>query len=109
MEPLLLVGLDEPEISELRRRLGRPVLAFETPPRIRVDRGRLLVEHPHIMNHFFPAGRVAYHDIFEDDFDCLTAWALWAATCLLSASGMMDLRLRLPGLVRALAVSRFGG
>ena len=43
MEPLLLVGLDEPEIAELRRRLDRPVLAFETLPRIRVDRGRLLI------------------------------------------------------------------
>jgi hypothetical protein len=46
VEPLLLVGLDEPETTELRRRLGRPVLAFETLPRIRVDRGRLLVSTP---------------------------------------------------------------
>lgn len=36
MEPLLLVGLDEPETTELRQRLDRPVLAFETLPRIRV-------------------------------------------------------------------------
>jgi hypothetical protein len=43
-EPLLLVGLDEPESAELRRRLSRPALAFEMLPRIRVDRGRRLVE-----------------------------------------------------------------
>jgi hypothetical protein len=30
VEPFLLVGLDEPESAELRRRLDRPVLAFET-------------------------------------------------------------------------------
>lgn len=109
MEPLLLVGLDEPETTELRRRLNRPVLAFENLPRIRVDRGRLLVEHPHFMNRFVPVERVAYHAIFEDDFDFLTALALWGGPSLPGARGMMDLRLRLPGLVRALAVTRFGG
>lgn len=109
MEPLLLVGLDEPETAELRRRLDRPVLAFETLPRIRVDRGRLLVEHSNFMNHFVPVERVAYHAIFEADFDFLTALALWGGPCLPGARGMMDLRLRLPGLVRALAVTRFGG
>ena len=86
VEPLLLVGLDEPETTELRRRLDRPVLAFETLPRIRVDRGRLLVEHPHLMNHFFSVERVAYHAIFEDDFDFLTALALWGGPCLCRSS-----------------------
>jgi hypothetical protein len=109
VEPLLLVGLDEPETTELRRRLDRPVLAFETLPRIRVDRGRLLVEHPHVMNHFVPVERVAYHAIFEEDFDFLAALALWGGPCLPGARGMMDLRLRLSGLVRSLAVTRFGG
>ncbi len=108
MEPLLLVGLDELETTELRRRLDRPVLAFETLPRIRVDRGRLLVEHPNFMNHFVAVERVAFHAIFEDDFDFLTALALWGGPCLPGARGMMDLRLRLPGLIRALAVTRFG-
>lgn len=32
LETLLLVGLDPPETTELRRRLDRPVLAFETLP-----------------------------------------------------------------------------
>src|SRR5579883_1134371 len=94
VEPLLLVGLDEPETAELRRRLDRAVLALETLPRIRVDRGRLMVEHPHFMNHFVPVERVAYHAIFEDDFDFLTALALWGGPCLPGALGMMDLRLR---------------
>ena len=110
MEPLLIVGLDEPETAEIRLRLpGRPILAFETLPRIRVDRGRLLVEHPHAMNHFVPVGRAVYHAIFADDPDFLAALALWGGPCLPGARGMMDLRRRLPGLVRALAVTRFGG
>ena len=109
MDAILLVGLDEPETSELRDRLGRPVLAFENLPRIRVDRGRLSVEHPHVMGRYVPVGWVAFHAIFEDDFDFLVALALWGGPCLPGARGMMDLRHRLPGLVRALAVTRFGG
>jgi hypothetical protein len=109
VEPLLLVGLDPPEATDIRRRVDRPVLAYETLPRIQVARGRLLVEHPNVMNAFVPVERVVYHAIFEDDFDFLTAMALWAGPCLPGACGMMDLRLRNPGLVRALAVTRFGG
>jgi len=109
VEPILFVGLDEPETAELKRRLNRPAFAFENLPRVRVDRGRLRVEHPHRMNAFVPVGRVVFHAIFEDDFDFLTALALWGGPCLPGARGMMDLRLRLPGLVRALAVTRFGG
>lgn len=108
VEPILIVGLDEPETTELRSRLDCPVLAFENLPRILVDRGRLAVEHPHVMNHFVPVSRVVFHAIFEDDFDFLAALALWGGPCLPNARGMMDLRQRLPGLVRALAVTSFG-
>lgn len=108
MEVILLVGLDAPEINELRSRLAQPVFAFENLPRIQLDRGRLLVEHPHLMNQFVPVGRVAFHAIFENDFDFITALALWGGPCLPSARGMMDLRHRLPGLVRSMAVTRFG-
>src|SRR4051812_9565177 len=108
VEAILVVGLDEPEVAELRSRIDRPALAFENLPRIRVDRGRLQVEHPHVMDHFVPVDRVVFHAIFEDDFAFLTALALWGGPCLPGARGMMDLRHRLPGLVRALAVTRFG-
>ena len=108
MEAILIVGLDEPETAELRGRLDRQVLAFENLPRILLDRGRLSVEHPHVMDHFVPVGRVVIHAIFEDDFDFIAALALWGGPCLPDARGMMDLRHRLPGLVRTLAVTRFG-
>ncbi|MHC5539234.1 hypothetical protein ACYOEI_13535 [Singulisphaera rosea] len=106
----LLIGLDESESKEIRRRLeATPVFTFTSLPRIRVERGRLLVEHPHAMDRFVPVDGVVYHAIFEDDFDFLTALALWGGPCLPSARGMMELRLRLSGLVRVLAITRFGG
>jgi hypothetical protein len=64
---LPLVGLAEPEIIELRRSLDRPVLPFETMPRIRVNRGRLLVEEPRVMNAFVPVERIVSQAIFEDE------------------------------------------
>lgn len=82
-------------------------MASVTLPRIRVDRGTLMVERSNAAGHFLPVSKVAFHGIFEDDFDFITALALWGGPCLPDALGMMDLRLRLPGLVHALRVSRF--
>ena len=56
-----------------------------------------------------PVSHVLFHGIFEDDFPFLTALALWGGPCLPKARGMMDCRLRIPCLVRALEVTRFGG
>jgi hypothetical protein len=107
MDRLLLVGLEPPEIADLRPRLNVPFVSSVVLPRIKVDRGVLKVERPNAIGHFLPVTRVVFHGIFEDDFDFLTALALWGGPCLPDAAGMMDLRLRLPGLVRALRVSRF--
>ena len=60
VQTLILVGLDLPETTEICRRVPGPVLVYETLPRIRIDRGRLGVEHPEIMNAFVPVGRVVY-------------------------------------------------
>ncbi|HEY8376987.1 MAG TPA: hypothetical protein VIK91_10885 [Nannocystis sp.] len=107
MERLLVVGLDEPEIVDLRRRLAGPSICHALLPEIRIDDGRLLVERaggPGML----PVDRVVFHGIFEHDHDFLTALALWGGPCLPSARGLLDCRLRLPCLARALRVTRFG-
>jgi hypothetical protein len=108
MDRLLIVGLDEPEYIDLEPRLHCPVVYSELLPRIQVSRGRLLVEKPNTFGAFVPISRVLFHGIFEDDLPFLTALALWGGPCLPNAYGMMSCRLRLPCLVRALQVSRFG-
>lgn len=50
-----------------------------------------------------------FHGIFEDDMEFLAALALWAGPCFPNPTAMMDCRLRLPCLVRALGHTRFGG
>jgi hypothetical protein len=101
-----LVGLDEPEHAAITARLRVPVLVHETLPKILVQDGRLLVEAHR--GGYLAVARMVFHAIFEDDVDFLAALALWGGPCLPGALGMMDCRLRLPGLVRALRHTRFG-
>jgi hypothetical protein len=108
MDRLLVVGLDEPEYLELKEQLRLPAVYSELLPRLRIDRSRLLVEKPNTFGAFLPVGCVVFHGIFEDDLPFLSALALWGGPCFPRARGMMDCRLRIPCLVRALEVTRFG-
>jgi len=102
-----LIGLDEPQYREIRRRFGGPLIAYETLPRIIVRDGELLVEELSGFG-YCPVSRVVYHGILEDDHDLIAGLALWNGPCLPSAAAMMDCRLKLPCLVRALQYTRFG-
>jgi hypothetical protein len=107
MERLLVVGLDRPEIEELKMLVDIPMIAWSVLPRIKIEHGQLFAERAGAAGAFLPVTKVVYHGIFGDDFDFLTALALWNGPCLPSALGMMDCRLRLPALARALRVSGF--
>ncbi len=107
MTRLLVVGLDEPEIVDLRRRLGGPAVCHSLLPAIRIEDGRLLAERasgPGMLE----VDRVVFHGIFADDYAFLTALALWGGPCLPSARGLLDCRERLPCLARTLRITRFG-
>jgi hypothetical protein len=101
-----IIGLDEPEIGTLRSRLPQKVLACETLPRIAVRDGSLFVESPTGAG-LLPVSSVVFHGIFEDDHDLIAGLALWGGPCLPDAGAMMDCRLKLPCLVRALRHSSF--
>jgi hypothetical protein len=107
MQRLLLVGLDPPEIADLRAMLTIPTIAHPTLPRIKLEQGELFAERAGAAGQFLPVSHVVYHGIFGDDFEFITALALWADPCLPNALGMMDCRLRLPCLARALRVTHF--
>lgn len=107
MERLLVVGLDQPEILDLKPRLAGPAIFHPLLPEIRLDRGQLLVERASGPG-MLPVDRVVFHGIFADDHDFLTALALWGGPCLPSARGLLDCRERLPCLARALRVTSFG-
>lgn len=106
---VLLIGLDEPEVNALRPLLGDiPVIAHPTIPALRLDNGQLWAESATAGGRFLPVTKVIFHGIFADDLDAITTLALWGGPCLPSARGLLDCRLRIPCLARALPVTRFG-
>lgn len=102
-----IIGLDTPQIEELRMSYGLPFVAHSTPPKVLVRDGRLFVESATGFD-LREISAVVYHGIFEDDHDLISALALWNGPCLPDARGMMDCRLKLPCLVRALRFTEFG-
>lgn len=106
-ERVLIVGLDEPEFTEIRERIDLRVTAHEVLPRILVKDGELLTE-PRRGAGWLPVSKVVFHSIYEHDLDFIAALALWGGPCLPNPLAMMDCRLKLPCLVRALQYTRFG-
>jgi hypothetical protein len=102
-----IIGLEEPQNLALKSRLAGPLLIHETLPRIMVRDGELFVEASSGFG-FLPVTKVIYHGIFEDDHDLIAGLALWGGPCLPSAQAMMDCRLKVPCLVRALRFTNFG-
>ncbi len=105
--PVCVVGFDRPEYLQIRERANVPVIAVETLPKIAVVEGQLLVQPPNRMA-LMPVSKMVYHAILEDDLNFITGLALWGGPCFPDAYALMDCRLRLPCLVRALRHTRFG-
>lgn len=106
-EYVCLVGLDEPEYTAIQARVEKPIIAHEILPGILVKDGQLWAQHMH-GPRLVPISRMVYHGIYEDDLDFIAGLALWGGPCLPNPHGMMDCRLKLPCLVRALPHTRFG-
>jgi hypothetical protein len=105
-EYVCIVGLDETEGEALRARIDAPSFARVTLPGIMVKDGQLWVE-TESRPRFVTVSKLVYHAIYEDDYDFITGLAFWGGACLPSARAMMDCRLKLPCLVRALQHTRF--
>jgi hypothetical protein len=103
---LCLIGLDPPQNAELKAQIAGPVCVHESLPRMVVRDGELHVESPSGFG-LLPISRVVLHGIFENDHDFIAGLALWGGPCLPNARAMMDYRLKLPCLVRALQFTQF--
>ena len=105
---ICIVGLDERESDAIRERLDQHVVAHVTVPGILVKDGQLFVETSS-KARTLPVSKLIYHGIYDDDLDFITGLAFWGGPSLPNARAMMDCRLKLPCLVRALEHSQFGG
>ena len=106
-EYVCIIGLDEQEAAEICDALEIPSFYRVTLPSIQVQGGQLRVE-TESRPRFVPVKKVVYHAIYENDLDFITGLSFWGGACLPNPRAMLDLRLKLPGLVRALEHTRFG-
>ncbi|MET3502106.1 hypothetical protein ABIC45_003730 [Mucilaginibacter rubeus] len=106
---ILVIGLEEAEVNALKQSLNFNYLMvhYDLVPQVKLIEGQLYVESSSIPGKYLLVNKVIFHGIYKDDLDFITLLAMWNGPCLPNALGMMDLRQRIPGLVRALSVSKF--
>ncbi len=101
-----LIGLDSAELTEIKNRFGGPMVCHELLPAMMVRDGELFVQSASGAR-LLPVSRVVFHGIFADDHDFITGLAIWDGPCLPNAAAMMDCRLKLPCLARALQFTSY--
>ena len=106
MANILTIGLERPEVAELRSRASVPIIAHEMLPKLQLRAGELFALRAD-RYEFAPVAKVVFHGIFENDLPTLAALALWGGPCLPGAHGMLDCRPRIASLARVRRVSRF--
>ncbi len=75
-------------------------------PKIFVSKGQLFVERSN-GSRLLPVDQVLFYGIFENDFDLLTGLSIWGGDCYPNPVALMNCRLKLPCLARAMQYTRF--
>lgn len=103
---LCIIGLDRHIAEQIKKNYFGPVIFHEVIPKFKVVEGELFIEK-NVGVGMLPVDKVIFHGIFENDFDLLIALAIWEGDCYPNALGMMNCRLKLPCLARALQISKY--
>lgn len=100
------IGLHKREQDLISKTHFGPIIHHDVVPKIIVNKGILYVEKRNGVA-LLPVDKVVYHGIYEEDMDFITGLAIWGGDCFPNAFAMMNCRLKLPCLARALRVSKF--
>ena len=103
---IAVIGLHEQEYQYIRERFEGLIIWHQSIPKIKVTNGTLYVEKAQGVG-MLPVDKVIYHGIFEEDLDFMAGLALWNGPCFPDAHGMLDCRLKIPCLVKAMKYSKF--
>ena len=104
---IAVVGLEQDDVDFIADRVDAPFVQHDIVPEIMVKDGVLWMEKAG-RPRYVPVKKVVFHGIYDNDFDFITGLAIWDGACLPNARAMMDCRLKLPCLVRALEFTQFG-
>lgn len=103
---LCIIGLEHELAQEIKRNYFGPTIYHVCIPKYIVNNGVLYIERSNGVG-FLPVDMVIFHGIYENDFDFITALSLWNGACFPNPFAMMNCRLKLPCLSRAMRVSKF--
>lgn len=103
---IAVIGLHEEEYRYIREHFEGLIIWHQSVPKIKVVDGILYVEKAQGVG-MLPVDKVIYHGIFENDLDFISGLALWNGPCFPNAYGMMECRLKIPCLVKAMKFSEF--
>ncbi len=106
MKRLCIIGLDRSITQQIREQHFGPLIYHEMLPAFKVVNGILYVEKSNGVG-MLPVDQLIFHGIYGEDFDFITALAIWGGPCFPNPLGMLNCRLKLPCLARALSISRF--
>jgi len=104
---IALIGIEPEEYQELAARYNGLILWHQLLPKIAVKEGVLYVEKSSGVG-MLPVDKVVYYGIYDNDFDFITGLALWGGPCFPNARAMMECRMKIPCLIKALSLTRFG-
>lgn len=103
---LCIIGLERELSQILSNSFEGKVIIHDLLPKYVANHGNLYIENTTGFG-YLKIDIVVFHGIFESDFDLITALTFWGGPCFPNAFGMMNCRLKLPCLARALKVSDF--
>jgi hypothetical protein len=103
---ICIIGLEPSLATEIKKNYFGPVIYHELIPKFVVNQGKLYIEKNNGVG-MLSVDKVIFHGIFENDFDLITGLSIWDGPCYPNAHAMMNCRLKLPCLARALKFSKF--
>ncbi|MEM9929483.1 MAG: hypothetical protein AAF840_06675 [Bacteroidota bacterium] len=103
-----IIGLHQAEYQHIRAQHFGPIVHHEYLPKLAVKDGKLLLERSS-GSGLIAVDKLVFYGIFEHDLDFIAGLALWGGPCFPNPLAMLDCRLKIPCLVRALQYTRFPG
>jgi hypothetical protein len=104
---IALVGIEELEYQHIKSNYDGHIIWHQALPKIFIWEGVLFMEKENGIG-MLPVDKVVYYGIFDNDLDFISGLTLWGGECYPNPRAMLDCRLKIPCLIKALELTKFG-